>query len=132
MARPAAGNGEGKTDQLAAIESADGLAADFLADHEHAQRYHIHIVILPDFFLQRNAGVEFIHAFTFSDGDLPGLLFGPWDGGAQGLGSSSFLACCHRASISSRVASCRVRPLARNCSSSQPKRRRYFLLVLRK
>ena len=73
MAGPAARNGKGKAHQFAAIESADDLAPDFLADHEHAQRHQVHIVKLPDFFLQRDAGIEFVHAVTFSDGDRFGF-----------------------------------------------------------
>src|SRR4029077_4690169 len=128
MPCPAAWNGKRKPDEFAAIERANDLPANFLTHNKHAQRNQINIVKPPDLFLQGNAGIEFIHAVAFSNGNL----FGPGDGRAHFLVSSSALACCHRASISSNVACSSVRPCWRNCSSSQPKRRRNFLLVLRK
>src|ERR1700704_854858 len=127
MSGAAAGNGKGKANQFTAVERTNDLAADLLADHKHAQRHQIHIVKIPDFFLQRDAGIEFFHAVTFSDCDL----IRSQKVGAHDLGPSSVLACCHKASISSRLASSSVRPWCRNCSSSQPKRRLNFLLVLR-
>src|ERR1043166_1390288 len=128
MTGPAAGNGKRKSYELAAMEGADGLATDLLADDKHAQRHQVDIVKIPDLFLQGDAGLELLHAGTFADGNL----ICPGYGGAQNFGSSCVLACCQRASISSSVASSRVRPCSRSFSSSQLKRRRNFLLVLRR
>ena len=128
MSGAAAGNGEGKTDQLAAIECADNLPANLLADNEHPQRNQVNIVKIPDFFLQRDAVLEFLHAFTLANGYRAD--FGDRD--AHFAVPSMVLACCHKASISSRLACSSVRPFLCNCSSSQPKRRRNFLLVRRK
>src|SRR6266571_4815997 len=128
MPGPAAGNGKGKAHQLVALESSNGLATDFLADHEHAQRDQVHVIKIPDLFLQGDTGFEFFHASTFADGNL----ISPRYGSTQSFGSSRDFACCHNASISSRVACSSVRPCSRNLSSSQPKRRRNFRLVLRR
>src|SRR5438270_7083955 len=142
MAGARAGNGESKADQLAAIKGADDLPADFPADHEHAQRDQVHVVKIPDLFLQRDAGLELFHAVALANRNLSdswhrgahlaGLLQGSIAESASKLAHySRLLACCHKASISSSVASCNVRPCLRNCSSTQPKRRRNFLLVRR-
>src|SRR6267154_1414418 len=128
MTGTAAGNGKGKAHQVVPVKSSNSLAADFLADHEHAQRNKIQVAEIPDLFLERHAGIEFIDADAFTNSDL----FSSRHGGAQDLGTSSVFACCHNVSISSRVACSSVRPCCRNCSSSQPKRRRNFLLVLRR
>src|SRR5882724_9449295 len=128
MTGTAAGNGKGKAHQVVATKSSDSLAADFLADHEHAQWNKVQVAEIPDLFLERNAGIEFIDTDAFTNSDL----FSSRHGGAQVLGTSSVFARCHNVSISSRVACSSVRPCSRNCSSSQPKRRRNFLLVLRR
>src|SRR5262249_46135876 len=126
---PLAGNGKGKAHQfviLAGIESADNLAADFVADHKHAQWNHVHVIKVPHFLLQGYAGPELIEVAALADGNP----FHAGGGHGQFL-SSRVLACCHKLSISSRFASSRVLPFARNCSSSHPKRRRNLRLVLR-
>src|SRR5690349_21956547 len=87
MPGAAAGNGKRKTHQLAAVESPNGLSADLLADHEHAQRHQVHVIKIPDLFLQGDAGLEFFHARTFADGNL----ISPGHGGAHSFGSSSVL-----------------------------------------
>src|SRR6185369_15846247 len=127
MTGAAPGDGEGEADQGTAIESANNLAPDLLAHHEHAQRNQVNIVKIPDLFLQRDAGIQLIHAVTLANGDL----FRAGDSCTHFWVPSSVFACCHKASISSSVACSRVRPCRRNSSSSQPKRRRNFLLVLR-
>src|SRR5579859_7580664 len=128
MPGPGAGDGKGKAHQVVALEGPNGLAADLLADHEHAQRHQVHVIKIPDLFLQGDAGLKFFHAGTFADSNS----INPGYGGAQSFGPSCALACCHKASISSSVASSRVRPCSRSFSSSQLKRRRNFLLVLRR
>src|ERR1700759_295024 len=127
VAGAAAGNGKGEANELRAIECADDLTADFLAHHEHAQRNEINVVKIPDFLLQRHAGIELVNAVAFSYGDGLGL-------GNCGhfFAASRVFACCHRTSISLAVDSSNVFPCARNFSSTRPKRRRNFLLVLRK
>src|SRR5579871_5760966 len=100
MTGPATRNRKSEAHKIIAMKSSNGLPTDFLADHEHAQRNQVQIAEVPDFFLQRDAGIELIYANAFTNGDL----LGPALGDAQGFGTSRVLACCHRASISSRVA----------------------------
>src|SRR6185437_11552437 len=123
----AAGNGKSKAHQITAIESANNLSADFLAHHEHAQGNQVNVSKIPNLFLQRDAGVEFVYALALADDDLTGFRHHH-----AHFSTSRLLACCHKDSISSSVASSSVRPCLRNCSSSQPNRRRNFLLVRRK
>src|SRR5690349_5990449 len=87
MPGAAAGDGKRKAHQLAALESPNGLAADLLADHEHAERHQVHVIKIPDLFLQGNAGLELFHDRTFANGDL----ISPGYGSAQSLGPSSVL-----------------------------------------
>src|SRR5438270_9605510 len=124
----ATGNVKGKANKIVAIKCPDGLPANFLADYEHAQRNQVNVAEIPDFFLKRDTGIKLIDAGAFANGNL----FGPVLGDTQGCGTSWVLACCHRASISSRVACSSVLPCSRKRSSIQLKRRRNFLLVLRR
>src|SRR5438270_7962284 len=128
MSGAATGNGKGKANKIVAIKCPDSLTANFLADHEHAQRDQVKVTEIPDFLLECNAGIQFLDAGTFANGDL----FRSLPGDAQGSATSRVLACCHRASISSRVACSSVLPCSRKRSSIQLKRRRNFLFVLRR
>src|SRR5579864_2201131 len=107
---PAARNGKGKAHKIIAMKSTNGLPTDFLADHEHAQRNQVQVAEIPDFLLQGNAGIELIDANTFTNRDLLGPLLGD----AQRFGASRVLACCHKFSISSRLACSSVRPCCRS------------------
>src|ERR1043166_4447853 len=104
MAGAGPGDGEGKANQFIAIECADDLPADLAADHEHAQRNQVHIIEVPDLFLQGDTGLKFLHAVAFADGNSVDT----GNRGAHRVGSSIILACCHKASISSSVASSSV------------------------
>src|SRR5215831_9729613 len=73
MSGPAAGDGKSKSYQLAAMEGANGLTADLLADDKHAQRHQIDVIKIPDLFLQGDAGLEFFNAGTFADCDISGF-----------------------------------------------------------
>src|ERR1051326_3197577 len=128
MAGARAGNGKGEADQLIAVESPDDLATNLAAHDEHPERDKVDIVKIPNFFLQRDAGLQLLHAVALADGNL----INAGHCGAHFAGSSMVLACCHNVSISSSVACSSVRPCRRNCSSIQPKRRRNFRLVCRK
>src|SRR5690348_1128975 len=106
MSVAASWNGEGEADKLRAIKRADDLAADFFADHEHAQGNNVQIVKVPDFLLQIYAGFEFINPAAVTDGN-------PLDGGhrwAHFCGSSRDLAFCQSDSISSMVLCSSVLP----------------------
>src|SRR5215470_11832177 len=115
MAGARAGNGKGEANELIAVECADDLSADLAADDEHAQRNEIDIIEIPDFFLERNAGLKLLHAVAFADGDS----IDTGHCGAHRVGPSIVLACCHSDSISSSVACSSVRPCLRSCSSIQ-------------
>src|SRR5215472_13796962 len=64
-----AGNGEGKADEVIAVERADDLPTDLAADDEHAQRNQIDVIKIPDLLLQGDAGLKFLHAVAFANGD---------------------------------------------------------------
>ena len=61
--------GEGESRKLVAIESPDDLSADLVGHHEHSERHQVGVRKIPDFFLQGDAGREFICAATMPDRD---------------------------------------------------------------
>ena len=116
MSAPRARQGQGERHQLPIVECADDLPADFLRHHKHAQRHQFGFGEIPDFFLQRNAGRQFIQVVALADhhralghpaSRLP----------ARSSSCNLSLACCHSDSSSAIEACCGPRPEARNCSS---------------
>src|SRR5262245_5764418 len=106
------GNGEEERDHAIAIVCAEGMTANFIGDDEETLGQQLDVGKSPDFLLQLDRFLK-----------LGDLCQGPQF-------DHSALACCHSASISSKVALPGVLPPAARPRSTWEKRLRNFALVL--
>src|SRR5579864_7598429 len=103
VAGAGAGYRERESDHVCAIESPHDLAANFFGYDEHPKGHQFSVGKIPHFFLQGDAGPEFLETLTAADHNgIGGHAFSSAGRASSRTSArSSALACCQRDSSSS-------------------------------